>query len=746
MEKYNISGMSCAACSAKVEKAVKAVKGVRECNVNLLTNSMTVEGGDREKIIKAVKKAGFGIDLPEGTKEEKEIDVVKPLKIRFFTSLVFLLVLMYFSMGHMVNLPLPKFFEENYVAQGIMQLILSAIIMVINQRFFVSGVKGLIKKAPNMDTLVSMGAMASFVYSVVMLFLMTASDEPMKFMHEFYFESAGMILSLITLGKMLEAFSKGKTTNAIKGLMALKAKTATIEKDGVEEVVRIDEVKVGDIFVVRPGESIPVDGVVTYGESAVDESALTGESIPVDKSVGKSVSAATINQSGFIKCRATRVGEDTTLSQIIKMVEGAASTKAPIARLADKVSGVFVPVVIVISVITFIIWLLVGQSVGYSLARAISVLVISCPCALGLATPVAIMVGSGVGAKNGVLFKTAAALEKAGQVNVVILDKTGTITMGMPTVTDVLSVVDEKEFILKACSLENKSEHPLAKAIMKKAEEMGIAPIETEEFEVLPGNGLRAKLNGKWIYGGNLAFVEKVVTVKDDEIIEKRIALSEMGKTPLFFAEENKLLGIIAVSDTIKPDSRDAVNNLKNMGITTVMLTGDNRRTAHFVAGKVDIETVYDECMPSDKVRVVEELKKQGTVMMVGDGINDAPSLTVADIGMAIGAGVDVAIDAADVVLMKNSISDVVNAIRLSRKTLKNIKENLFWAFIYNIIGIPLAAGAYIALFGWELNPMFGAFAMSLSSFCVVTNALRLNFFNVKKVKKKIDQMIVNKV
>ncbi|MBQ8541279.1 MAG: heavy metal translocating P-type ATPase [Clostridia bacterium] len=734
MEKYNVTGMSCAACSARVEKAVLGVDGVTECSVSLLTNSMVVEGGDSEKIVKAVKKAGYGAALAAGAPKAEAKDEnadLKSMKTRFFSSIGFLLVLMYFSMGHMVNLPLPAFFEGNYVAIGLMQLILSAIIMVINQKFFISGTKGLLNKAPNMDTLVSLGALASFGYSTVALFMMTVSEHPEQLMHEFYFESAGMILTLITLGKMLETHSKGKTTNAIKGLMKLKPKTAVILVDGKEVVVDIDNVKKGDIFIVRPGESVSVDGIVIEGESAVDESALTGESIPVDKTVGSRVSAATINQSGFLRCEATRVGEDTTLSQIIKIVEGAAATKAPIARLADKVSGVFVPCVITIAVITFIIWLLVGATVGFSLARAIAVLVISCPCALGLATPVAIMVGSGVGAKGGVLFKTAAALEKAGKTDIVILDKTGTITQGTPSVTDIIG----DNVIEYAYALEAKSEHPLGKAVVKKAEEMGLAKKDCASFMSLPGNGLKGEVDGKLVYGGNRAFISTVVTLSaaEEKSIEK---LSEDGKTPLLFATEGELLGIIAVADKMKEDSSKAIAELKGMGIRTVMLTGDNLRTARAIAREAGVDEVFADTLPDKKAAVVEQMKKQGSVMMVGDGVNDAPALTVADTAVAIGSGVDIAIDAADIVLMKSSLSDVAAAVRLSRQTLKNIKENLFWAFIYNVIGIPLAAGVYIAAFGWELNPMFGAAAMSLSSFCVVTNALRLNFFDMTSTKK----------
>lgn len=746
MDKYNVTGMSCAACSARVEKAVKDCDGVRECSVSLLTNSMIVEGGSPDKIIRAVKKAGYGASLEGGKAvvEKSEDDVTKGLKNRLIASLGFLVILMYFSMGHMINLPLPEFFRENYVAIGLMQLILSAIIMVINQKFFISGTKGLLHKAPNMDTLVALGAAASFVYSTVALFMMTVSEHPAHLMHEFYFESAGMILTLITLGKLLEAYSKGKTTDAIKSLMKLKAKEAVVIKDGKEVTVNIDEVVPGDIFVVRPGESIPVDGIVTDGLSAVDESALTGESVPVDKEIGSRVSAATINRSGFLKCEATRVGEDTTLAKIIKMVTDSAATKAPIALIADKVSGVFVPCVILISVVTFIIWLLVGESVGFSLARAISVLVISCPCALGLATPVAIMVGNGVGARNGILFKTSAALEKTGHTQVVVLDKTGTITKGKPSVTDICPVSgDEKELLEIAYALEKKSEHPLAKAICEKGEELGIKLLETTEFTALPGNGVSAKVQGEAIRGGNRALIEQVaeITKETEKIMTK---LSEEGKTPLIFAKKGNILGIIAVSDEIKPDSKKAIEELKNMGIKTVMLTGDNKRTALAIADKVGVDEVYSDTLPDGKAEIVESLKKTGKVMMVGDGINDAPALTIADTAIAIGSGVDVAIDAADIVLMKSSLLDVPRAIRLSKKTLKNIKENLFWAFIYNCFGIPLAAGAYIALFGWELNPMFGAAAMSLSSFCVVSNALRLNFLNLSSTKA--DKKRANKV
>ena len=741
MKKYDITGMSCAACSARVENAVKKLDGVDVCTVSLLTNSMSVEGDIApEKVIKAVEKAGYGASLKGADVKKTDIaetDETLPMKKRLAASLVFLIVLMYFSMGHtMWNFPLPKFFVGNHIAIGLVQLLLSGIIMVINQKFFISGTKGLMNGAPNMDTLVSLGALASFVYSTVALFMMTVSNDPHGLMHEFYFESAGMILTLITLGKLLEAYSKGKTTNAIKSLIALKAKTAVIIVDGKEQEVDIDSVKKGDIFVVRPGESIPVDGIVIEGESAVDESALTGESIPVDKSCNSRVSAATINQSGYLKCEAVRVGEDTTLSQIIKTVEEAAATKAPIAAVADKVSGVFVPGVMAIAVITFVIWSLVGESIGFALARAISVLVISCPCALGLATPVAIMVGSGVGARGGVLFKTAEALEKAGRTDICILDKTGTITKGEPAVTDIIPSVgiSESELMNVAYSLEVKSEHPLAKAVVKKGEELGIQKSETEQFMVLPGNGLQAEINSVRIMGGNRAFI--AASINTESIHEILDNLSGEGKTPLIFAKGDKLLGVIAVSDEIKNDSCEAISQLKGMGIKTVMLTGDNERTAQAIARIAGVDEVYADTLPNSKAEVVEQMKKHGRVMMVGDGINDAPALTVSDTAVAIGNGVDIAIEAADVVLMKPGLLGVTGAIRLSRQTLKNIKENLFWAFIYNVIGIPLAAGAYIAAFGWELNPMFGAMAMSLSSFCVVTNALRLNFFDMTSTKR----------
>ena len=753
MKQYNVTGMSCAACSARVEKAVSKVPGVTHCSVSLLTNSMGVEGSasDRE-IIAAVEAAGYGASVKgaENTQaasagEDALADRATPaLKRRLWWSLGFLIVLMYFSMGHMMwGWPLPPYFDGNHVAMGLVQLLLTAIIMVINQKFFVSGFKGLIHRAPNMDTLVALGAGAAFVYSTYALFAMTTAqvvgdaDAVMAYMHEFYFESAGMILTLITVGKMLEARSKGRTTDALKSLMKLAPKTATIVRDGEEQVVPIDQVKKGDVFVVRPGENIPVDGVVLEGETAVNEAALTGESIPVDKEIGDRISAATINQSGFIKCEATRVGEDTTLSQIIKMVSDAAATKAPIAKVADKVSGVFVPAVISIAVVTFIVWMLVGQTVGYSLARAISVLVISCPCALGLATPVAIMVGNGVGAKHGVLFKTAVSLEEAGKTQIVALDKTGTITSGEPKVTDVLPAqgVTEDELLRAAAALEQRSEHPLAKAVLEYAREKRTDIPEVENFRALPGSGLAATLDGAELSGGNLKFIGSQAQITD-EMRSASESLAEQGKTPLFFCRGGKLIGVIAVADVIKADSPQAVKELQNMGIRVVMLTGDNERTARAIGKQAGVDEVIAGVLPEGKESVIRNLKRQGKVAMVGDGINDAPALTSADVGVAIGAGTDVAIDAADVVLMKSRLSDVPAAIRLSRATLRNIHENLFWAFIYNTIGIPLAAGVFIHLFGWQLNPMFGAAAMSLSSFCVVTNALRLNLFDLYSTKR----------
>ena len=747
MEQFKVTGMHCAACSARVEKAVLKVPGVTSCAVSLLTNSMGVEGdADAQTIISAVKQAGYGAAL-NGENESSEAaeagleDTDTPvLRKRLIASIVFLVVLMYFSMGHMMwGWPLPKWFDGNHVAMGLLQMILAAIIMIINQHFFINGFKGLINRSPNMDTLVALGSMASFVWSVYVLFAMTgaqaAGDEKavMDYMMDFYFESAAMILTLITVGKMLEAHSKGKTTDALKGLMDLAPKTAVIVKDGEEKTVAVKRVKKGDIFVVKPGESIPVDGVITEGGSAVNESALTGESIPVDKEVGDMVSAATINQSGFIKCEATRVGEDTTLSQIIKMVSDAAATKAPIAKIADKVSGVFVPVVIILAIITTIVWLIAGKEVGYALARGISVLVISCPCALGLATPVAIMVGNGVGAKNGILFKTAVSLEETGRIKIVALDKTGTITKGEPRVTDIISMreYDEETLLRLAYSLEIKSEHPLAKAIVNEAECRNIKADALEEFKVLPGNGLTASHNGNRITGGSFKFISEQAEVSD-EFGKSAEKLAEEGKTPLLFMQDDKVCGIIAVADIIKEDSPAAIRDLKDMGIKVVMLTGDNERTANAIGAQAGVDEVIAGVLPDGKESVIRELMSQGKIAMVGDGINDAPALTRADVGIAIGAGADIAMDAADVVLMKSRLSDVPAAIRLSRYTIKNIHENLFWAFIYNIIGIPLAAGVWIPIFGWTLNPMFGALAMSLSSFCVVTNALRLNFVKIK--------------
>ena len=763
MEQYTVTGMSCAACSARVEKAVSKVPGVTACSVSLLTNSMGVEGtASQADIIKAVVDAGYGASVKgEETaaasasyqaEEEALADHETPiLKKRLLASLGFLMVLMYFSMGHMMwGWPVPAFFENNHVAMGLLQLLLAAIVMVINQKFFISGFRGLLHRTPNMDTLVALGSGASFVWSTYALFALSDAqlrgdmDGVMTYMHEFYFESAAMILTLITVGKMLEARSKGKTTDALKGLMKLAPKTAVVLRDGKETTVPIAQVRKGDVFVVRPGENIPVDGVVLEGSSAVNESALTGESIPVDKETGDLVSAATVNQSGFLRCEATRVGEDTTLSQIIKMVSDAAATKAPIAKIADRVSGVFVPAVITIAVLTTFGWLLLGETLGFALARGISVLVISCPCALGLATPVAIMVGNGMGAKNGILFKTAVSLEETGRVEIVALDKTGTITKGEPVVTDLLPAegATEMELLSMAGSLEKKSEHPLAKAVLKKAEEEPVTISEVSEFTALPGNGLSGRLNGEELLGGNLTFISSRVTVS--ETIKKEAqTLAGEGKTPLFFAKGGRLAGIIAVADTIKEDSPKAVKELQNMGIHVVMLTGDNERTAKAVGAQAGVDEVIAGVLPDGKESVIRSLKSKGKVAMVGDGINDAPALTRADIGIAIGAGTDVAIDAADVVLMKSRLSDVPAAIRLSRATLRNIHENLFWAFFYNIIGIPLAMGVWIPLFGWQLNPMFGAAAMSLSSFCVVSNALRLNFFDMyrsdrdKKIKEK---------
>ena len=764
MKQYTVTGMSCAACSARVEKAVSKVDGVTSCSVSLLTNSMGVEGSATDaQIVEAVEQAGYGAS-PKVTATESENDKANnsleqlkaaqdalvdretpKLRNRLISSLIFLVVLMYFSMGHMMwGWPLPEFFNGNHMAMGLLQLLLTVAVMVINQKFFISGFKGLIHGAPNMDTLVALGSAASFGYSMYALFAMTAAqvngdmDAVMSYMHEFYFESAAMILALITVGKMLEAHSKGKTTDALKSLMQLAPKTATVVRDGVEQEISVDAVKKGDIFVVRPGENIPVDGEIIDGTTAVNESALTGESIPVDKQPKDAVSAATVNQSGFIKCRATRVGEDTTLSQIIQMVSDAAATKAPIAKIADRVSGVFVPAVITIAIITIIAWLIAGENVGFALARGISVLVISCPCALGLATPVAIMVGNGKGAKSGILFKTAASLEATGRTQIVALDKTGTITSGEPKVTDI--VPDETFFeetgnhagalLAIAASVEAKSEHPLAKAIMERAKTDEIAVAEVTDFSAVVGNGLTAILAGKMIKAGNLAFVSKFVKVSDD-MRAKAVKFSKEGKTPLFFAADDRLCGIIAVADTIKEDSPEAVRQLKNMGIRVVMLTGDNEQTANAIGKQAGVDEVIAGVLPDGKEAVIRKLKKQGRVAMVGDGINDAPALTRADMGIAIGAGSDVAIDAADVVLMKSRLIDVPAAVRLSRATLTNIHENLFWAFFYNVIGIPLAAGLWYPLLGWKLNPMFGAAAMSLSSFCVVTNALRLNLCRV---------------
>ena len=750
MRQYTVTGMSCAACSSRVEKAVSKVPGVTSCSVSLLTNSMGVEGtASDEEIIAAVREAGYdaapkGVETSRGAAERAEDEALKDLetpalKRRLIASLGFLAVLMYLSMGHMMwGWPLPSYLGDNHVAMGLAQLLLTVAVMVVNQKFFISGFKSLWHRAPNMDTLVALGSAAAFVYSTAALFAMTAAQARgdaagvMAYMHEFWFEAAAMILALITVGKMLEARSKGRTTDALKGLMKLAPKTAVLLKDGVETSVPIEQVKKGDIFVVRPGENIPVDGVVLEGGGAVNESALTGESIPVDKAPGDRVSAATLNQSGFIKCEATRVGEDTTLSQIIQMVSDAAATKAPIAKIADRVSGVFVPVVIGISAVTTAAWLLAGESVGFALARGISVLVISCPCALGLATPVAIMVGNGMGAKNGILFKNAASLEEAGKVRIVALDKTGTITSGEPRVTDLIPApgYGEDELLRLAAALEQKSEHPLARAVLRETGERKIAAAEVSDFRALPGNGLAATLDGSALLGGNYNFISRQAAVSG-EMKAQSERLAEEGKTPLFFSKDGALAGIIAVADTIKEESARAVGELKNMGIHVVMLTGDNERTARAIGGEAGVDEVIAGVLPDGKESVIRRLKEKGAVAMVGDGINDAPALTRADIGIAIGAGTDVAIDAADIVLMKSRLTDVPAAIRLSRATLRNIHENLFWAFIYNIIGIPLAAGIFISLLGWKLNPMFGAAAMSLSSFCVVTNALRLNFFKM---------------
>ena len=770
MEQYTVTGMSCAACSARVEKAVSHVSGVTSCSVSLLTNSMGVEGtADPQAVIAAVQAAGYGASLKGAAQESPDIaqqedalaDHETPvLKRRLIASLGFLIVLMYFSMGHMMwGWRLPAFFDDNHVAMGLVQMLLTIAVMVINQKFFINGFKSLFHGSPNMDTLVALGSTASFGYSTYALFAMTGAQvrgdmtAVMSYMHEFYFESAAMILALITVGKMLEARSKGKTTDALKSLMKLAPQTAVLIRGGQEVTVPIAQVRRGDIFVVRPGENIPVDGVILEGESAVNESALTGESIPVDKTVGDSVSAATSNQSGFLRCEATRVGEDTTLSQIIKMVSDAAATKAPIAKVADKVSGVFVPTVITLAVLTTAVWLLCGKPIGFALARGISVLVISCPCALGLATPVAIMVGNGLGAKNGILFKTAVSLEETGKTEIVALDKTGTITRGEPRVTDIVPAdgLSEHDLLTLAAALEKRSEHPLARAVMHRADEEKLSIAEVSDFRALPGNGLTATLGGEKLLGGSLSFISTKTQIPSD-LCMKAESLAEEGKTPLFFAKGGRLAGIIAVADVMKEDSPAAIAALRNMGIRVVMLTGDNERTARAIGRQAGVDEVIAGVLPEGKENVIRTLQKKGKVAMVGDGINDAPALTRADIGIAIGAGTDVAIDAADVVLMKSQLSDVPAAIRLSRATLRNIHENLFWAFFYNVIGIPLAAGVWIPLFGWTLNPMFGAAAMSLSSFCVVSNALRLNLFKLhdagkdKKIKSKKHHQEENKM
>lgn len=764
MQQFTITGMSCAACSARIEKAVSKLPGVISCSVSLLTNSMSVDGSAKpQDIIKAVEHSGYGASLKgsdDTTSQQSRADETSgsgkthSLKLRLISSIVFLVPLMYLSMGHMMwGWYIPDILADNHIAMGLIELLLTSVIMVINQRFFISGFKSLFRGAPNMDTLVSLGAGASFVYSTYALFAMTNAqlngdmNGVMTYMHEFYFESAAMILTLITLGKMLEAYSKGRTTDAIKSLMSLAPKTAVVIRNGEEQTVPVEQVRKGDIFLVRPGENIPVDGVVLDGETAVNESALTGESVPVDKQSGDAVSAATINQSGFIRCEATKVGQDTTLSQIIKMVSDASATKAPIAKIADRVSGVFVPIVIAIAVVSTVVWLVCGQSFGFALARGISVLVISCPCALGLATPVAIMVGGGIGAKHGILFKTAQSLEEAGKVRTVALDKTGTITSGKPRVTDIIPAdgVTSDELMRIACSLEIKSEHPLARAIIDKTEEMRLEYGEINDFKALTGSGVKGTINGQEIIGGNLKLIGENAVVPD-KMSKTADAIAQSGKTPLFFSKGGALLGIIAVADVIKEDSPEAVRQLRNMGIRVVMLTGDNERTANAIGKQAGVDEVVAGVLPDGKGEVINRLKEHGKVAMVGDGINDAPALTGADVGVAIGAGTDIAIDAADVVLMKSRLSDVPAAIRLSRATLKNIHENLFWAFIYNVIGIPLAAGVFIAAFGWKLNPMYGAAAMSLSSVCVVTNALRLNLFKVyntgkdRKSKRKIKE------
>ena len=751
MERYNVSGMSCAACSSRVEKAVSSLPGINSCNVSLLTNSMTVEGNaDSRDIIAAVEKAGYKARLEKEQEGREGKDSFSPdeetakLKRRLTASLVFLVILMYFSMGHMMwGWPIPRFMEGNHIAMGLLQLILTAAVMVINQKFFISGFKGLIHRAPNMDTLVAIGAAASFIYSTAALFLMTDAQlegdisSVEGYMHEFYFESAAMILTLITVGKMLEARSKGKTTDAIRRLMSLAPEKATVIRGDREVIVPVAQVKKGDIFVLRPGERVPVDGTIVEGKSAIDESALTGESIPAEKGEGDSVSAATINTSGYLKCRAVRVGEDTTLAQIVRLVSDAAATKAPVAKIADKVSGIFVPAVMAISLLTLAVWLAAGQSMGFALARGISVLVISCPCALGLATPVAIMAGSGKGARSGILFKTAAAMEETGKIQIVALDKTGTVTKGHPEVADIVTAesVHEEQLLRLAFDLESRSEHPLAVAIVEEASRRGMEAAEVSEFEALPGRGLVAVREGRVIAGGNLQFISSKAEVTENISAEAR-RISSQGKTPLFFSEDGKMIGMIAVADSIKEDSHKAVEELENMGIKVVMLTGDNEAAARSIGEKAGISRVIAQVLPSEKEKVIRTLQKQGKTAMVGDGINDAPALTRADVGIAIGAGTDIAVDAADVVLMKNSLRDVPAAIRLSRSALKIIHENLFWAFIYNVVGIPLAAGVFISALGWQLNPMFAAAAMSLSSFCVVTNALRLNLVNVYDERK----------
>ncbi len=763
MERYAITGMSCAACSAHVEKAVREVSGVTECSVSLLTNSMNVDGtASQNEVIAAVENAGYGASVIgvnrkiSNNQQPTQINETATLAKRLIFSLVFLVVLMYFSMGHtMFEWPVPPFFADNHVAIGLLQLLLTVCVMIINKRFFISGFKGLINRSPNMDTLVALGSSAAFIYSTYALFAMTESvrvgdtDGTMAYMHEFYFESASMILTLITLGKMLESRSKGKTTDALKSLMKLAPKTATIVKNGERITVEIENVNIGDEFIVLPGESIPVDGVVVEGSSAVNESTLTGESIPVDKSVGNTVSAATVNQSGVLTCRATRIGEDTTLSQIIRLVSDAAMSKAPVAKVADKISGIFVPIVIIIAIITTVGWLIFGETVGFALARGISVLVISCPCALGLATPVAIMVGSGVGAKNGILFKNAVSLEQTGKVSIVALDKTGTITEGQPKVTDIIPVgVDELELLSIAGSVERNSEHPLATAINDYITDNNVKVKDVTNFKSLSGSGLSAVLGSSTVYGGNLKFISTVCSI-DREAINNVNSLANQGKTPLLFCVDNKLIGIIAVADVIKNDSIDAITELQNMGIHVVMLTGDNRRTASAIGAEVGVDEVVSDVLPDDKEQIVSNLMHYGKVAMVGDGINDAPALTRADVGIAIGAGTDVAIDAADVVLVNSRLTDVVTAIKLSKSTLRNIFENLFWAFFYNAIGIPLAAGLFIGVLGWRLNPMFGAAAMSLSSFCVVSNALRLNLFKSRKskiIKKRIESNLISEV